>query len=93
MLGKDLNGRQYDYDGPYFPQYRPARTHQMYINGRLWIKRMELGPWTRYDRVTGQTVTVQGDHHSVWTFSSDGRFAAVKHTSREVNAPRHDPKR
>jgi hypothetical protein len=89
MLGKDLNGNPYDYDGPYFPQYRPARTRELYINGRLWVKRMELAPWTRYDRATGQTVTVQGDHHTTWAYAENTGMAAVKFTSREVNAPRH----
>lgn len=88
-LGTNLNGIQYDYDSPFFPQYRPARTRELYVNGRVWVKRMELGPWTRYNRETGQMVTVQGDHTSVWCYSEAHGMFAVKHTSREVNAPRH----
>lgn len=89
MLGTDLNGNPYDYDGPYFPQYRPAQTRELHINGRRWVKRTELSPLTRYDRATGKLVTVQGFHTATWTFSNEGNFAAVRHTSREVNAPRH----
>lgn len=77
----------YDYDSPYFPQYRPAQTREMTINGRRWVQRTELAPWTIYR--DGQMVTVQGFHANTWTFDTAGNFAAVHHTSREINAPRH----
>jgi hypothetical protein len=87
MLGTNLDGSiQYHYDTPYFPQYRPARTRQLYFGGRYWNKRMQLAPWTRYG-AGGDSVTVQGDHHTVWAYSDAHGMSAVKHTTREVNAP------
>lgn len=89
-LGHDTHGRQYDYDSPYFPQYRPTQTRERYINGRLWVQVMDVSPWTRY--IDGQQVITQGRHLTTWVIGPDGHGRAVKFTSREINAPRH-PKR
>lgn len=83
-----LSQPHYSYDGPYFPQYRPAQTRELYFMGRRWVQRTEIGPHT-WRNESGQMVTGQGFTRSTWTFSNEGNFAAVSHKTREINAPRH----
>ena len=85
-LGSDTHGRTYDYDSPYFPQYRPEKFTQRHYAGRTWYQVVKIAPWTRH--VDGRQVIVQGRHVSTWITTPEG-FACVRHTSREINAPRH----
>ena len=86
-LGANTHGRTYDYDSPYFPQYRPARITERYLAGRRWVQVTELSPWTRYR--DGRMVITQGRRVTTWTYAPDGTMAHATHTVREINAPRH----
>jgi hypothetical protein len=56
-------------------------TH-LYVNGRMWYKVTQLGPWTHF--TPDGPVTVQAVHTSVWTVQN-GHIAADRHTSRQIN--------
>lgn len=74
-----------------YPQYRDTREVTLYLNGRKWVKRMWLAPWTVCRH--GETAWIQGDHWSVNTYDADGNFAARYRTSREVRPPRRPASR